>query len=73
MLVFEPGARVTLRADSGAQIVLFGGAPLDGPRFIAWNFVSSSKERLERAKSDWRARRFPLVQGDETEFVPYPE
>ncbi len=73
MLVFAPGAKVTLRTESGARIVLFGGAPLDGPLFIAWNLVSSSKERIERAKTDWSARRFPPVPGDEVEFVPYPE
>jgi len=53
--------------------VTFGGAPLDAPRYLDWNFVSSSRERLEQAKADWRARRFPLVPGDEEEFIPLAE
>jgi redox-sensitive bicupin YhaK (pirin superfamily) len=53
--------------------MLLGGAPLDGERHIWWNFVSSSKERIERAKEDWLKRRFPVVPGDELEFTPLPE
>jgi hypothetical protein len=53
--------------------VFIGGDPLDGPRHIYWNFVSSSPERLEAAKADWRERRFPLVPGDEHEFIPLPD
>jgi redox-sensitive bicupin YhaK (pirin superfamily) len=73
MLVFTAGAQVRFRAESDARLVLLGGAPLDGPRHIWWNFVSSSKERIERAKADWKAGRFPKVAGDEQEFVPLPE
>jgi redox-sensitive bicupin YhaK (pirin superfamily) len=51
--------------------MLLGGAPL-GERFIEWNFVSSSLERIERAKDDWRNQRFPKVPGDEVEFIPLP-
>ena len=72
MLVFVPGASVTLRADSPARVVLLGGTPLDGPRHIYWNFVSSSKARIEQAKRDWKEGRFPKVPG-ETELVPLPE
>ena len=72
MLVFVPGASVVLRADSPARVVLLGGAPLDGPRHIYWNFVSSSRERIERAKRDWKEGRFATVPGDEVEFVPIP-
>ena len=72
MLVFVPGASVTLRADAPARVVLLGGAPLDGPRHIYWNFVSSSKARIEQAKRDWKDGRFPKVPG-ETELVPLPE
>jgi hypothetical protein len=53
--------------------MLFGGAPLDGERHLYWNFVSSSRERIERAAGDWRERRFPLVPGDETELIPLPD
>ena len=73
MLVFAPEARVSLRADAPARVVALGGAPLDGPRHIYWNFVSSSKERIERAKRDWKERRFPTVPGDDVEFTPLPE
>jgi len=72
MLVFIPGASVTLRAEMPARIVLLGGAPLDGKRYIHWNFVSSSRERIEQAKRDWTSRRFATVPGDEIEFVPLP-
>ncbi|HZO37584.1 MAG TPA: pirin-like C-terminal cupin domain-containing protein, partial [Methylomirabilota bacterium] len=47
--------------------------PLDGRRYIHWNFVSSSRERIEQAKRDWKERRFPTVPGDEVEFVPLPD
>ena len=73
MLVFGPGASVVLRAESAARIVLLGGAPLDGRRYIHWNFVSSSRERIEQAKREWKERRFPTVPGDEVEFVPLPD
>jgi redox-sensitive bicupin YhaK (pirin superfamily) len=73
MLVFAPGTSVMLRADSPARIVLLGGAPLDGRRYIHWNFVSSSRERIEQAKRDWKERRFPTVPGDDVEFVPLPD
>ena len=53
-------------------MLLLGGQPLDGPRHIDWNFVSSSASRIERARRDWAERRFPLVPGDEDEFVPLP-
>jgi redox-sensitive bicupin YhaK (pirin superfamily) len=52
--------------------MLLGGDPL-GERFIDWNFVSSSQQRLEKAREDWKERRFPLVPGDEVEFIPLPE
>jgi hypothetical protein len=52
--------------------VVIGGAPLDGPRFLMWNFVSSTKSRLQRAAADWRAQRMGAVPG-ETEFIPLPE
>jgi redox-sensitive bicupin YhaK (pirin superfamily) len=73
MLVFTPDAEVVLRARSDCRIVLFGGAPMDGKRFIWWNFVSSSKDRIEQAKRDWKGGRFPRIPGDGDEFVPLPE
>lgn len=78
MLVFTPGRDVTLRAEADARVVLIGGAPIDAPRHIWWNFVSSSRERIEEAKRAWRDRAsrdgdFPKVPGDEHEFIPLPE
>ena len=73
MAVLRPGAEVTVEAEEPARVMLLGGAPLDGDRHIWWNFVSSSKERIERAKDDWRQGRFGKVPGDETEFIPLPE
>jgi redox-sensitive bicupin YhaK (pirin superfamily) len=53
--------------------MLLGGEPMDGERHIWWNFVSSSKERIERAKRDWREGRFAKIPGDDTEFIPLPD
>ena len=73
LAVLAPGAAVDLVAGAaGAKLMLLGGAPLDGPRHIWWNFVSSSKERIEQAKADWRDGRFAKVPGD-PEFIPLPE
>jgi len=72
MLVLKPGQAVTLRGSSSARCMLLGGEPADGPRHIWWNFVSSSLERIEQAKADWRAGRFAAVP-NETEFIPLPE
>jgi redox-sensitive bicupin YhaK (pirin superfamily) len=73
LLVFKPGDRVALKAVSDAHIVILGGAPMDGPRHIWWNFVSSRRERIEEAKADWKAGHFGTVPGDEIEFIPLPE
>lgn len=79
MLIFRPGDRIAVKAgDEGARIIILGGATMDGPRHIWWNFVASSKERIEAAKEAWRAGdwahgRFRLPPGDETEFIPAPE
>lgn len=72
MLVFTRGASLTLRTEKGARVALLGGEPV-GERHLYWNFVSSSLERLEQAKRDWREGRFPKVPGDETEFIPLPD
>jgi len=72
MLVFEPGVPLTIDAASPARVMLLGGEPLDGPRFVWWNFVSSRKERIREAADDWQAQRFAPVPG-ETEFIPLPE
>jgi redox-sensitive bicupin YhaK (pirin superfamily) len=73
MAVLRGGASVSVTADQPARVMIVGGAKLEGERHIEWNFVSSSKERIERAKRDWKEGRFPKVPGDEIEFVPLPE
>ena len=73
LLVLRPGDAMTVTAASEARVVLVGGAAMDGPRHIWWNFVSSRKERIEQAKADWKLRRFDTVPGDEAEFTPLPE
>ena len=70
--VVEPGVPVTVSTTSAARIMAFGGAAMDGDRFISWNFVASSRELLDNARSRWREQRFPGVPG-ETEFIPLPE
>ncbi len=74
LLVLKPGQEVMLTAagSAPARLMLLGGEPMDGPRYLSWNFVSSSAERIEQARQDWRAQRFPQVPG-ETEFIPLPE
>lgn len=73
LLVLKPGAGVTIACSgtSAARVMLLGGEPMDGPRYVTWNFVSSSRERIEQAKQDWRDQAFPKVP-DETEFIPLP-
>ena len=73
LLVFDRGARHVLRAKTPLKAMLFGGEPLDGPRHMWWNFVSSSKERIEQAKADWDAGAFGLIPGDDVERIPLPE
>jgi redox-sensitive bicupin YhaK (pirin superfamily) len=73
LLVFRPGDRVTLTALTDARLFILGGEPMDGPRHIWWNFVSSRKDRIEQAKADWKAGHFARVPGDEIEFIPLPE
>ena len=72
MGVLEEGRGCRLEAAEDCTVVIIGGAALDGPRFLLWNFVSSTKARLQRAAQDWRAQRFGQVPG-ETEFIPLPE
>ena len=72
LLIFRPGDRITVRATKNARMMFLGGTALEGPRHIWWNFVHSSKERIEQAKEDWKSGRFARVP-DETEFIPLPE
>jgi redox-sensitive bicupin YhaK (pirin superfamily) len=73
MYVLRPGISATIRSEGGGHVMLCGGAPLDGPRHVWWNFVSSSRDRIRAAREDWKAMRFPLVPDDNQEFIPIPE
>jgi redox-sensitive bicupin YhaK (pirin superfamily) len=71
MALLQPGRPVRIAAPSGARLAVVGGEPLDGPRHMWWNFVSSSKERILQAADDWAAQRMGQVPGD-SEFIPLP-
>ena len=73
LYVLKPGIAATLRSREGARVMLCGGEAFASPRHVWWNFVSSRRERLEQAKADWKAGRFPKVPGDDQEFIPIPE
>ncbi|PWE28151.1 pirin family protein [Pararhodobacter marinus] len=79
MAVFRPGDAITLQAGAaGARLLVLGGDTLNGPRYLWWNFVSSSKERIEEAKEEWRQGRwgkglFDLPPGDDAEYIPLPD
>jgi hypothetical protein len=72
LLVLEAGAEVLVQAETGARLVAFGGAALEGPRYVWWNFVSSRRERIVQAAEDWKAGNFASVPG-ETERIALPE
>jgi redox-sensitive bicupin YhaK (pirin superfamily) len=72
MLVAREGAEVALVASAPSRVMLLGGERMDGPRHVWWNFVSSSKERIEQAKKDWTDGRFGKIPGDDTELIPLP-
>lgn len=73
LAVLAPGKAMMLASQSGARVMLLGGEAFTSPRHVYWNFVSSRKDRIEQAKEDWAAGRFPLVPGDTREFIPLPE
>jgi len=72
IVILKPGESGSLCANTRSRIAILGGEPFTEPRFMMWNFVSSRKERLEEARKDWIARKFPLVPGDEHARVPFP-
>ena len=72
LVLLKPGETMTLRSDRGAKVMLMGGEAFADRRYVWWNFVSSSRERINQAKEDWQQGRFPKVPGDEVEFIPLP-
>jgi hypothetical protein len=72
LYVLRPGIAATLRTTGGARAMLAGGDAFKTPRHVWWNFVSSSRERIEEARRAWMAREFPVVPGDEIEWIPIP-
>ena len=73
LYILAPGTPMTLGADTPSRIMLLGGEAFSTKRHVWWNFVSSSRDRINQAKDDWKARRFPIVPGDEEEFIPIPQ
>lgn len=73
LYVLKPGHAPRLSSASGGRLMLLGGQAFATRRYVFWNFVSSSRERINQAKEDWQAMRFPLVPGDDQEFIPLPE
>lgn len=73
LLVFRPGDEIVVESERGAHVMLFGGASLSSKRYIWWNFVSSSRERIEQAKQEWKTGKFDIVPGDEKEYIPLPD
>ena len=73
LLVLKPGAPMLLSSKTGGKIMLLGGEAFPARRYVYWNFVSSSRERIEQAKEDWKARRFAVIPGDEEEYIPLPD
>lgn len=73
LLVFRPGDRISILATAQTRLMLMGGEPMDGPRHIWWNFVSSRKERIDQAKAEWKTGKFQTVPGDAEDFIPLPD
>jgi redox-sensitive bicupin YhaK (pirin superfamily) len=73
LYILKPGEAMTLRAVTDARVMLLGGEAFATPRHVWWNFVSSSCDRINQAKADWKNRLFPEIQGDSEEYIPLPE
>lgn len=73
LYILKPGQAMTLRAESDARVMLLGGEAFSKPRRVWWNFVSSSRDRINQAKEDWKSGKFPTIPGDDREFIPIPE
>ena len=72
LIVLKPSVNITLQATRRTRLLVLGGEPMDGPRYIYWNFVSSRKDKIEDAKNKWLQGKFPLITDDNEEFIPLP-
>lgn len=72
MLIIKTGQPISITAKTNAHLILLGGSPLEKPRYLWWNFIASSKDRIEQAKEDWTSGRFGKIPGDDKEFIPLP-
>jgi redox-sensitive bicupin YhaK (pirin superfamily) len=72
LYVLRPGHQAQLSSATGGRLMLMGGQAFATRRYVFWNFVSSSRDRINQAKDDWKALRFPLIPGDDQEFIPLP-
>ncbi|HEX8839798.1 MAG TPA: pirin family protein [Sphingomicrobium sp.] len=72
LYVLRPGHQATLSSATGGRLMLLGGQAFSTRRYVFWNFVSSSRDRINEAKEDWKALRFPLIPGDDQEYIPLP-
>jgi redox-sensitive bicupin YhaK (pirin superfamily) len=73
LYILRPGHEALLSSATGGRLMLMGGQAFTTQRFVFWNFVSSSRDRINQAKADWKAMRFPLIPDDDKEFIPIPE
>jgi redox-sensitive bicupin YhaK (pirin superfamily) len=73
MLILKPSQEIKVSATTDAHFIILGGTPLEQPRHVWWNFVASSRERIEQAKQDWKEGKFGKIPGDDKEFIPLPE
>ena len=73
LYVLRPGHEARLSSSGGGRLMLMGGQAFTSRRYVFWNFVSSSRERIDHAKEQWKAQRFPLIPGDDKEYIPLPE
>jgi hypothetical protein len=73
LYMLRPGHEARLSSANGARVMLMGGQAFATRRYVFWNFVSSSRDRINQAKEDWKALRFGLIPGDDQEFIPLPE
>lgn len=73
LYVLRPGHEARISSATGARLMLMGGEAFGTRRYVFWNFVSSSRDRINEAKEDWKASRFPLIPGDDQEYIPLPE